>query len=660
MYGNNHPTVEKGISNLERYIKPIIESYKTITIKKKTEAIFCNEHRIDRILKLDRLIERMDQLQLEFIQFKEGLELKELRNFFNLLTDFKNVADNKSFNERLQLNERSKILINNSAQDSILLENFANSGGEFTGQSLSNSLDSIPVEIRDIFFTSLNNSIVNNKISSAYFQREMKENITESIPQDLYLKYLLNFKYLAYNSDIQSNLSNEKVNKESIMSGINSILKTNIGEIFIKYLKGRISIFTFGAIIKVSFKVNKEISAILFLIKGIIYNEGYNLVRYLSFLEKISWILNEEGLNQMINKLNGEIGLSLGEIRGAIRKSNQSSIPLIILISKLAHNFKLNREKLLTILSYEIEEALLIKCREKLLRLKSPTLKDIKKTLINLEKHVIFQLISGNLNQDLIRDISLNLDSKFDFRIGLLWSFLITRNVLKDSNLSKEEKLNLIFQKTLEQENFSTLYNPLILTLEESGFSKELIESIVVKINQTKKVNLPRVEPKSFTLPAEIKSIDMTKEMLKMEMYRSHRYNTPFSTISITIMGIKTNAGYREAREEEKYEILNQLPDKLQPSLRHLDVIGTLGGIEDDHILLLLPMTDQAGAKIVMQRLQQSFSSIQFTLFNVANHALLLFSTCSMEKSVTDTQKFLANIHLMHEKKADELSRYLL
>lgn len=94
-------------------------------------------------------------------------------------------------------------------------------------------------------------------------------------------------------------------------------------------------------------------------------------------------------------------------------------------------------------------------------------------------------------------------------------------------------------------------------------------------------------------------------ELLQAEMDRLTRYKRVFSMAYIDIDNFKSiNDTLGHGIGDT---VLNEIVRQTQMTLRDTDVIARLGG---DEFALLLPETDQAGAQIVIQKIQQNLMAV--------------------------------------------------
>jgi uroporphyrinogen-III synthase len=116
----------------------------------------------------------------------------------------------------------------------------------------------------------------------------------------------------------------------------------------------------------------------------------------------------------------------------------------------------------------------------------------------------------------------------------------------------------------------------------------------------------PLQKKRSQRLSGEIMRPKDTRALLEREIARCARYGCSFSCLSFSVEATRDDLTEREPVAAELAPVLNALRERLAASLRTPDVIGSTGSAAKNHILVVLPMTDAAGAEIVARRLDDS------------------------------------------------------
>ena len=142
------------------------------------------------------------------------------------------------------------------------------------------------------------------------------------------------------------------------------------------------------------------------------------------------------------------------------------------------------------------------------------------------------------------------------------------------------------------------------------GYSADRIDSIYSE-------TLARLKRKSRVefIPGAVMNPVATAYFMKREIATSMRYETYFSCIMLMIAQVHENeTDWRTISTEEIESLMPEVFDLLPPHLRDLDLLGTLGSSDRNIPLAILPMTGQAGAEAVMERMLEALEQAHLEL----------------------------------------------
>ncbi len=113
------------------------------------------------------------------------------------------------------------------------------------------------------------------------------------------------------------------------------------------------------------------------------------------------------------------------------------------------------------------------------------------------------------------------------------------------------------------------------------------------------------------------------------EVNRSRRYGTPFSLAVMDIDNYKEVVNtFGPAAGRELYKAL---ADELRNRLRAIDILCALGA---DEFMICFPQTDAEGARIVLERFEESVRSRDFTDQGVRTSVSTGFTTCAGDREI--------------------------
>ncbi|AKS41794.1 hypothetical protein [Wenzhouxiangella marina] len=152
-------------------------------------------------------------------------------------------------------------------------------------------------------------------------------------------------------------------------------------------------------------------------------------------------------------------------------------------------------------------------------------------------------------------------------------------------------------------------------------------------------------------LPQRILSPANTAFFLTREIKSTKRYRTPFSVILFSVEAIRFEDGrLRRVEAGDLETLLPALYRQLIEQLRDLDLIGALDP-EQATPLMILPMTDQAGADIVRWRLADRFRDLLLDIDDQRSNLIPTITAMAYDMSENDeTRDFLRKLHAQHKR----------
>jgi GGDEF domain-containing protein len=195
------------------------------------------------------------------------------------------------------------------------------------------------------------------------------------------------------------------------------------------------------------------------------------------------------------------------------------------------------------------------------------------------------------------------------------------------------------------------LREPLTAMLTKKGYTQERIAELFEKAKSTS----GKIQ---YALPKGVLNASATLYFLEHEIKRHQRYNTPFSTLIVTIERTQgANGELRLVGVEEENKIMPQVLMYLRRVLRDLDIVGSLGFVSRDIPFVVLPMTDGHGAEKVVARLDHELAKNIFECGKERVKGVFALSHTSFDKTVMSGYRSFLEIALDRHKKREEQLR---
>ncbi|MBD3317221.1 MAG: hypothetical protein GF344_15650 [Chitinivibrionales bacterium] len=101
-----------------------------------------------------------------------------------------------------------------------------------------------------------------------------------------------------------------------------------------------------------------------------------------------------------------------------------------------------------------------------------------------------------------------------------------------------------------------------------------------------------------------------TRMHIEREIARCVRYRCTFACVSITATALIVDGMRRQPEKCDMVFITNAVYERLQNMLRTPDLIGTVGSVSKNHLIVLLPMTDKQGGMAAEERIRKNVEGI--------------------------------------------------
>lgn len=266
-------------------------------------------------------------------------------------------------------------------------------------------------------------------------------------------------------------------------------------------------------------------------------------------------------------------------------------------------------------------------------------------------------------DHQLLEAVGGRLKDRFVNRVALLWADTLWQQYQP----LDEDKLPAFFAKVqadmAKSPNPQVFLQTLLYLLDERGLTDTLFALVwerLVRHGGTAQASAETVVPVRLRMPQKIETRREILHDIETEMYRHNRYASPFSCLSISLLGVRNEAKGKicSFSDKELSDLYAFLAEELSASLRQLDRVGTLGPMRQNHLLILLPMTDVTGAVVLMERLERRSENWQVVSSGTTFYPVLIFSsfTYNAEK-VKDIKSLLRKIRSKHRKKGQYMTQ---
>lgn len=688
MYGGSHQTTKDSGLTLYQVVQPILDSVGTVTISTEKGSVFVENHCVDRVVSVPRILNRFIKAGLQSVSFDRNVcqeSMVALLYVLGTLAEFQDVETMKTYLHAGQISGirmnyviYQKVTVDDAvinknilADSQLLLGSQSSSGSDTPAKTEPGSL------LRQLSeLLTLQDSVTNGVFSGSgstdaphLSQAEYGSFIASqirSINSQLDLVDLpagengpSPMQMLETIHKIKETvLESLRVQKESgKLSLVEDLAITEINMISYKVIvrlireeyRGdrNISIKRLAQIIRRMLPDIRELKHFLPQLKDGLFAEGMTPAEYLSLVKELSKELHSDELTQLLAEASDQVGLSLNELLEGVREAPEEAARLIVLAAEIRKGgVATDDQQMSAVLSDYIEKV------SRALALQAPEVAAadggvmLKAAVTRIEREILDRLKSQNVTAKTVSETALQLAARFEETVAGLKGDWVSSHV---GGLKKptEETLLAIIEQVVELGQTGVTAE-IRANLLANGISAETIDSIVSKARQRAAAAITH----SIEIPPGVFDAKTTMFFLDREIKLNLRYNTPFSAMLVS---------YEKVIDLRTYDMLAVTPDMTvqltnqtlkwfrELHKRDVDIIGVFAYSGISIPFLLLPMTSSPGAHFVKKRIDKEMPCHEFSVDGITVHVEPKVTVSSFnKKTATDRASFLKAIYQHH------------
>lgn len=678
LYGGAHQTTADSAVPLLNYLSRLITGEFMVSILAERDSVYIENFCVDKIINARRLLLHFRKVGLQSITFSKDVTLDSVRSLLKILSDLQAYPNAEAMQKGLTVAGCEGIRLNYVVYRKMTTDDAVVN---------KDAASQIPEPPQD---TSVARQVIDG-LSEVMAAKQAVDGPAAvgqaaagaSGAEDTRLSELLDRLRTMYGRSKDSPLDGGgmsgrgmvdavvKLNKE-VADNLDVIRKTHhlneadnlvIGEIDAmshevvlrllceEYKAGGVSTRRLAQITRRMMPDVKELKRMLPRLKVALLKEGMPQADYLAFVTEILKDLESDGLSGVFEPAVKEMGISMDELVESIRADPADAARLIVLASEIRKSSKQDDTQLSTLLTDYIEKV----SRSLTLDSKDVAQKDgihlLKSTIGKIEADLVERLKNHGIPQPVLDRASQMLRSRLDGTVNGARREWANRFVASLGDLDETELL-LMFRDLHQNENdTAVLREPFVSLLKEKNRSEEQIAQFFDKarVAQAKQQQ---------ELPKGVLNVNATLYFLEREIKRHQRYNTPFSSVIVTVPAVSPTPGaLRSAGEREHRNLMPQILVHLRRVLRDLDIVGSLGLVSGDVPFIVLPMTEGPGAATVVERLKRELGAKVFECDGERINGVFAISHSSFDKTkMTGYRSFLELALSLHRKQEKEVA----
>ena len=386
-------------------------------------------------------------------------------------------------------------------------------------------------------------------------------------------------------------------------------------------------------------------------IKAFLFEHGLSYLQYMQVLLKLNLEFQAKGIESSI-KDNSDITVS--KIVSEINKNPADIIPLVGVGIKLASMIGDSHEPIINAFFHYFESALINRILSTLTGTQIENDDDIKADLEKSKTELFNQMIKSGLTAEIITELEIRYNQRQSILVNLLQAQLLIDSTIDRKKFPDKQDLLSLAKEIKSRKAGKQILAQVIYLLGESGYSTDTLDHFIEHVTLDEEKVKPveqKLKMKSFRLPSGIPNFKETKKYMDMEINRHLRYKTPLSYFSISVGSILTEVGIRNLEIHELENIFKEIAKILKKSLRNLDFIGSLGTLRDNHLIVILTMTDEEGMIHTLDRVKKELDTIRVEIEGESVIPGLIFIPKFFNsKETPDIRSFIRKVRAQHRK----------
>ncbi|MBD3345314.1 MAG: hypothetical protein GF401_09660 [Chitinivibrionales bacterium] len=629
-YGAQHPTTQNNAADFFKQLKKTHTLLPVVTLSRQHDSLYIEQYCVDSKLKADRIIGAFKKVGIESISFEQGIAVKDIREFARIFDSNEQYDSIDAVETELAQRNVGGVRLNYityrqvKADEDIVNrdETFLNDApgvskeDAFQNHSLEKlgklfSLNELIEKPRDIAGDILSvvtdgtdkaQSQVVGRIRELNYQIQQRKEVAEqAVSIDEMMEAMCQLKMqLREGLELQRTMGKIVKTSAPVFEEVDQLTyEVIIRLVREEFRKGQISVSRLAQLIQRILPDINELKRLLPRLKHGLLEEGMSLPDFLLLAKELSKELQSESVIHAISESADEFGISTDEVVHAIKRDPKEAVKLILLGSEIKQGTGGTQEELSNLLSSYIENTsskLALESHEAQGR--AGGIQALEQIIHTIEKQLIARLRTEGVSEEVMHRVEDQLTTRFKKALSILKSNWIVDLVAKGEESATSYMMQIVDTIVDQEIEINSINNPLRDVLAHRGYTSAQINEFMTKIAERVK-NRKTLRP----LPKGVLNTQNLLYFLGREIKSWLRYQSPFSTLMVALRGVRYEMVWKELKNNEQAEIMPEIFASIRSLLRDLDLVGSIGTRSKEIPLIILPMTDESGAKIVRRRI---------------------------------------------------------
>ncbi|MFP4240416.1 MAG: hypothetical protein ACLFQB_00460 [Chitinispirillaceae bacterium] len=676
LYGSTHPATKKNAGTFFESLSKSLSNHGMLSFIVNQDSLLIEDHPLDKTTNINKLVQHFDKIGLRSVSFEKGVTRSDIESFVALAGDTTNIPSTQEEITGFTPGDIPNIRINYVVFGKITADQAQPKGlcsdpqphsetthisnrpqTVFSAQGLStealkqieqvltlSSLLEEPSQVAEVLSKAKDSPNLAYTVSETL--GKLKTEISDAQPHTV--KELLEAIF-KLKTDLTEAIEIQKVTGRMMKSS--DLLSDQMNELtcdaIVKLVKeeygsGKLSLKRLTQIIRRMLPDSSELMSVLPQLKKMLLSEGMTLNDYLELIRMLDMEMRSEALSVSLNDAADSIGASVSDLVEAIKSKPDEAAQLVLLASEIRHGTEKDSSGLAEILTNHIEEV----CSQMALQNNEITGPQggqaLKKVLAKLESQLFAQLRKKGVEEPVLLKVKKQLTERFEATFNSVSDKWIEE--LVDSNGEKDIEALSQSIRNFAGNSFqqSRLQDSLSAALKSRGYDNEQIRDFFTQL--TKQV----ASGGKVVLPQNALGSNNMRFLTNRELKQHIRYNTPFSSITITLNTVTQQKECRSADDEDQAQLLPQVFSCTKALLRDIDLIGAIDIFKNPAIFAILSMTDEKGALIVKDRIKKKIEDSSFILNNKEAKIKARVSVTVPDDKIKDLRSYLEKTRKDH------------
>jgi len=647
MYDINHPYTVQSVKEFFNTISEGLRDSSPIVLIMSHEQFYVEDEPFDSRLNTSRMVAYFKKCAIESLSFEIGVTEAELGIFFRIFCDQQNFPKADAMKEKIAALGVNNVKINyvffkkmNSDEELILKDELSgikasrgeHSRNEMYQEVLNRLTEGIVIEEFEKSISLKNLLEDPDKLSSQLIEKDLSayqvsDGLSDS-PGQIINQQLVKLKeeigkfeqgqggtnlselaeaVFEMKAKLLAGIEEQKAlgfiykNENQIKGEVDEISDRVIVQLVKdEYRKGSISVQRLGHIIRRLIPDQGELQRLLPKLKEAMLSEGMSSSEFVDLLKEIGEELQNEALSEILKTGAEKIGLDSDELIRELKIDPDGAAELIYLASEIRNGT--GDEKVLTELLVDYIERVGSKFADDFPgENKENESSVLRNVLINVGSKLVNKLKGKNLNNDVLLAVEKRLGERMEKFLSNLETNLKSSEQPApiEDDLGKTTIFRMLEESVDEGDELQKILAQVRQGIENKSIDENNFQQIHDEILKIKNTQIRRKS--NNALPNGVLNYINTLLYIEKEIFRSLRYDTPFSTITFSVLELKPQRPVPPGSVSGK-DISQSIMGELINLLRGADIVGILN---KDLIVVLLPMTNTQNARIALQRIRK-------------------------------------------------------